>query len=189
MSTDSNGHNIPTLLCCTKITSFNVRCVPTSFITLKLEWQVFSFLKDQIPQLQLSLFRWCYNSWKMCFRKLSQSIPHWQITLMIIFTFDILKMMIFLDILLFLSHKDVVIFCVFHFVLHFCDFSAFSLFVSPALAGKTHRDHFVLCCLLLSHFVLCCLLLSVDDVVVVCCVNRLTFGSNFHWWISTKVGS
>ena len=40
-------------------------------------------------------------------------------------------------------------------------------FVSPALAGKTHRDHFVPCC---------CLLMS----VVVCCEKGLTFGSIVH---------
>ena len=47
--------------------------------------------------------------------------------------------------------------------------------MSPALAGKTHRDLFVPCCCLLS-------------VVVVVCENRLTFGSNFHmlWWMGHR---
>ena len=51
---------------------------------------------------------------------------------------------------------------------------------TSALSGKTHMDHFVLCC--------CLLLMS-----VVCHEKGLTitFSSIFHmlWWISTKVGS
>ena len=52
------------------------------------------------------------------------------------------------------------------------------VFVSLAIAGKTHRDPFV------HYFICSCCLLSVLK-------NRLTFGSNFYmlWWISTNVGS
>ena len=73
-------------------------------------------------------------------------------------------------------------------ILHFPPFlSCFPLFlVSPVLAGKTHKDHFVTCFLSVDVVCRCLLMLS---FVVVCCEKGLTFGSVFHMlrWISTKV--